>query len=86
MELELRVRRRRRTSRDGAQSGTIGNILGVIRCERREALIVSNICESAGLLVRETGPVFEVHGDGGRVVEFADAGLIRACDFDTLAW
>lgn len=48
----------------------------VVRRERREALVVGNIGESAVLLVRETAPILKVDSNGGHVVEFAHSGLI----------
>lgn len=49
---------------------------------RRGTLIVGNVRQGALLLVIEACPIFQVHGDGGGVVERAFSGLIGAGNFD----
>ena len=75
-------RRRARRLSQSLQSRTVGNGRIVFFRPRRGALVVGHVHQGALLLVVEVGPVFQVHGDGGDVVEGALAGLVGAGDFD----
>ena len=57
------------TFRESRQSGTIDNRWIVLFRPRRGTLVVGNIRQRAFFRVAETGPIFEVNGDGGFVVE-----------------
>ena len=54
----------------------------VLFIPRRGTLVVSDIRQGALLFVIEACPIFQVHGDGGRVVERALSSLIGAGHFD----
>ena len=61
--------RRARPAGHGLKSGTVLDIWVVLLLPRRGTLVVGDVRQGALFFVIEACPIFQIHGDGGSVVE-----------------